>query len=958
MADFLMQNGLPAWRLFNVPAGETPYYITRDCDEELLRRVGVALKREASTDRKPVLLYGPSNSGKSMSLANLALTIAKKREYPVIYIRGELLPGAEKKLEDFIKNWFSADERYGGEHVERVLVVWDGSGLKRSERDYIDLQKKHLFTANAIVVGSIYNAPSSAAIGIELTQDLSAQEKSGLRNVLRSLGNSYYADRFDEIQKYSAKNEHLPGNNSLLYLLQTLFKYEFDAEYKALHDILSKQFRDEKSYIEQTTESDLSDYVKSFYETQKQAARDGAGSSFQEALRLLLIQSQEEQQKAVTPDEQAAAAEQAEKLNKFKQLSSCIEKVNSILAVASQFDVRLPLKLLLRFLRDENGVSMVYSMETIKLIDILRRDTFISFERVSRDRFGECDFVRFRNAIEAENHICLVCDLPLGDHSDVRKKAEVALLKEIIEAADGEQELRSVIELIRQFGPNGHGKLSEQDMNGNRYGRGDYSAYKDYWTEIVETLIKQFPDDLEATLVYAHFVRETIRHQEEGHKTYFEDYRKEASTRLEAMLSRMDGEGGQQYARLSVELCASYQQDMLDNGYDAVKYREIISRVRRAFLMGHGESSGEIRRDFSNNSMLDILLNAYDSYCAYLDSRGAADDQNELAEMVGYIDEMLDLDGLIYESRTSMINKIKAVYDRLRDEGEQLSKLEQNLMVRNSDAFLYLQARMLWQSETIHAPDRCDPALSFCYKDRYMLLCADFPTTAYTPTPQLLEQARKDAEAVVALLEAQADLIRKTQSERCVMMLLRAKWFLRTGNVLLAEKQRVALTRAEWSSLIALCDQYLAYHETQQRESFIPAYFFKGIYEWIYGNARAAVDYFNDAKSLVRTDRRLTSINRFVLCKEGTATPRSFQVTVQRSMEGKFTAQIRTELGDAASTAVGRYGMGVSDRVLRYLFDGNVPHESQRQAMKEAIVQFNLIGAQMDVPFGGAGDEQ
>jgi len=68
--------------------------------------------RETGVARKPVILCGPSNSVKSMMLARLAWFIANRRKYPVIFIRGELVSGAEKRLDKFISNWFGDADRF------------------------------------------------------------------------------------------------------------------------------------------------------------------------------------------------------------------------------------------------------------------------------------------------------------------------------------------------------------------------------------------------------------------------------------------------------------------------------------------------------------------------------------------------------------------------------------------------------------------------------------------------------------------------------------------------------------------------------------------------------------------------------------------------------------------------------------------------------------------------------
>lgn len=203
-ADFLTQSGLPSWHLFDIKSGEEPFYIPRDQDKALEKMVYTALK-DTSSARKPVILSGPSNSGKSIMLANLALLIATRRKFPVVFIRGDMISGAETRLEKFLGNWFSDPERFGGERPEKVVVIRDGSGLRRTEKDYDNLQKL-LFGRNAQVVGSIYSSKTDYAT--KLAQNLSSKEEQQLYRVLRSLGETY-TERFREVRRCQDRAETL-----------------------------------------------------------------------------------------------------------------------------------------------------------------------------------------------------------------------------------------------------------------------------------------------------------------------------------------------------------------------------------------------------------------------------------------------------------------------------------------------------------------------------------------------------------------------------------------------------------------------------------------------------------------------------------------------------------------------------------------------------------------------------
>ena len=71
--------------------------------------------------------------------------------------------------------------------MEKILVIWDGGGLKYTDKDYAELQKT-LFNRNAQVVGSLYT--SARADSIKLDQELSAKESGYLQKLMASLGST------------------------------------------------------------------------------------------------------------------------------------------------------------------------------------------------------------------------------------------------------------------------------------------------------------------------------------------------------------------------------------------------------------------------------------------------------------------------------------------------------------------------------------------------------------------------------------------------------------------------------------------------------------------------------------------------------------------------------------------------------------------------------------------------
>lgn len=938
-AEFLMQNRIPQWRLF---LEKPSFYVSRDKDENLKNEVQQALKKDTKEVRKPVILCGPSNSGKSMMLANLALNFAKERKHPVIYIRGDFLAGAEKRLKIFIDSYLNNIEIFDEDRPERTLVIWDGGGLNRTEQDYIALQKL-LFNCNALVVGSLYVAGTSNIRLVQVEQAFSNREWNHLREVLSSI-NGCYLERLNRI-KYLQENRKIK-NSSLLYWLQVIFKYEFDDEYKELKEILHRQFNQEKIFAEDRTNLGLKQYVNEIVNAEEIRSKRGFASSFQAQLQFIY-----DQIKAKKIDEELTDKSQLETI---KNLSSCVETINKFLAVASQFGIFLPLTLLLKTLKNEGTHYISYGEDAYKLVDVLRNDTLVDFYSMSHPVLGENVYVRFRNAIEAEHYISSMCNLSSHEHEKKRTDLEVQILMDIINHAENDAERWRVNELVRQFGPNGHGMLSElEEMKTYK----DYLSYQEYWLQIANALIQAFPDDPESVILYAHLIREYVSKSDEK-SNYNKDYA-DARARLKQMLVMIDN--GKVYAtelqrdRLNIELCANYQQT-LRTEFNETFYADIKKIIRRVFNRIKIRNSDN--NELSSNSLLDILLNAYFEFrkaCDTVESK--IETEKELVDILSDIDQMLNFDLLDYDKNAvSLLNKIRGIYSLLENK-DLLERLEAEFNRKRSDVFLYLQARLIWQKDMNIKFE--DDNLNFFAKDRYMMICRDFLYKKTEIPEVLISQAQKDAQEVISFFEREdsAKKIQETQSARCIAMLLRAKWILQTGKPILAEKQSVALRREDLYKFYELCQQYITYCASgiYQHEQFIPAYFLSGVYNWIYGDIKKAKEFFGIAKDYC--DEQTRSVERLTLCVEGTCIPRTFIVSVQQQESKKYTAKILKETTQMQlqekDLVLERYGMIVPDTVLRILFNGKLPTEKQERAQQEAIIRFNLIGAIIGPVSGG-----
>ena len=91
-------------------------------------------------------------------------------------------------------------------------------------------------------------------------------------------------------------------------------------------------------------------------------------------------------------------------------------------------------------------------------------------------------------------------------------------------------------------------------------------------------------------------------------------------------------------------------------------------------------------------------------------------------------------------------------------------------------------------------------------------------------------------------------------------------------------------------------------------------------------------------------------IERMGLCKIGTNELREFNVDIQRTASGNFEARLCKEISnekvDAIIGLVGRKGIHVSDKVLKYLFDGQPPRD-RFNIPKKVSIWFTAQGASL-----------
>lgn len=979
-ASFLTQDFTQAqgWNYFHAQDDAPSFYFQRDRDEELLQAVKTQLLIPDGSRRKPVILAGQSNSGKTMTLAHLALQLAKGielentdvRKYPVFFISGNMQSGAEDKMDRFFREHFSKMEKLDGERVERVIVIWDGNSLPEEKSQYQRLQKR-LFERNVLVIGSCYTRPneSTDSTVISLDATLSPNENNRLDEVIESLGGDFL-NLLRRVRERGGRN-HARDGQTLLYILHNLFNFRFDPELRLITELtyrpeyrdvsthLSDQFQRDAIYAEGQTTERLEQYLDNCETAMKERLKRGVAASWQMQLQILLYQwKQEGLYDEETPEN--TQPDIGERAKKLKAMESGIRNLNRALALAGEFGVSLPLTFLLRLLNDKNGNRyFAYGEETQRVIDVLREDSLLHFQNVTSDINGDEYYVIFRNSFEAESYICLQLGLPMGDQSTMRKVEEVRILKELINVAESESDIRKVVEVARQFGPNSKGKLSEAAPT-NR----DYTVYQDYWAEIAEEF-KKFPDNPDSVLLYAHLMREHLARRENDLNNNEDFYAEYTNIResLERAIERLNAEGNENSLpclSLKIERCANLQRTLLLE-FSEPQYRDSVHTILSVFYTFYYPRGGTAKRTLrsipSSNMMLDILLNAFLCYKDYQSKRNglaSMEFQRELANRIENIDEMLSLEDWKRNSTINLLDKIRKTYQQLDNAREAMQTLEEEFRRRNSDAFLYMQARRLWQSGSI--PTRLGSRDDLLKADRHFVVCDD--TGELDIPPDLKEQVREDARRVRELLESKLDEIQRFQSKRCIAMLLRACWYDITGKTLLAEKQRPNLTQQQWNDVVELCKKYASYPEDDGQEMFAPAYFLLGVYEWTNGDFRTSQDWFQQARN--NASGSYLNMERMILClprsdgtdSNGEGFPRTFQTHLKKDEEsGRFRADIvrETTYQPLQDRVVGRTNLAVPNNMWQYFFGEERPRESRFNAPKDCTIRFNLHGAQIGI---------
>lgn len=949
-ALFLQQTYPPVWSLHNQ---HYDFHFPRDIDNTILEAVNKQLEKKSSYRRKTLILEGISNSGKSEALLHLAFVLRDGMRYPVIYIQG--IPSQSnfsEKLKAFIKYYLLNSQSVDGKWIDNVVVIWDGNSDFNAVKRYSDLSHM-LMECNALVIGTVYRhkndkratSKKSALEYYPIDSCLTTAEQRALGKKLEYIAPELYL-RYKDICTNRTQSPNL------LYTLQQLSKYCYSSEWKNATQSIRNRFQIEVDRVKSDLDSAISDHIKekakerlkvaqekqqhagSFSSVQSEMYRVGFAAAWQLQLQAYLKKMEGANECGQDKDTQVITTEQKE-LERLKRVQSDISFLNKVLAVVGQFSISLPLPLLFSLLKKDG--RKLLSRENQFLNNLLANDSLIEYIKEDTGY----SHVRFRHPADAEEFV----RLNLDSNPEIRKHQETDLLCQIIRVCDWySDESYDVVRLIRCFGPNSDGKYSESPQHGN------YHEYINYLPQIANCLLENASNSPEAVLVYAHFTREKYTSDLQWAPEQADIHQLEqASEQLSKAIEDHDRSNRAQYNRLLVEKCANLVTSMPFKSTSKAFQSDTLDRLKNYFTQAVNLWINDENTYFTTNALLDIWLNAVMNYRKIFNSDEIALSDcvftKLLADSVEYIDQLLNIEEDF--SSIHLMDNIDQIYKWAQS--SDVEKLRTDLERRHNDTMLYLEAWRCWLTDAPRPTDSTDLESLIRYNLYLLPNGADKKAALQSCLEELKILAASHAQEAIKVLESQWKLT--STSSRCLYMLIRAKWLVYTGSLLLEEKQRPNLTQEKWIELNNLCVQF----QSLKQSGIIPSavLMLQGIYQWVYGNPNQARMIFSQLRHQMGSD---WFIERIGLCRPASGQKgvlRLFYVDVMRNQASNYTAKLREEQTTSHNiqlpSVIGRYGIHISDHMLDYLFDSQGA-QNMYGLQKPVTVWFNGNGPTLGLP--------
>lgn len=866
-AQFQRQIDPPAWYLHNPKYG---FYFERSFDKKLKEIVEKEFRKNPYK-RRHVIVEGNSNTGKTASLINLAYV--ERVTVPVIYIFGEPTQADwMEDLKDFIKSQF-VDRQNSGKWISSVLIIWDANTDYNAPQRCRRLQSA-LRETNAVVVGSAYPLSWSDDDG-----DTEYRDNSGTYHIVvrAQLDNDEAKKMLASVKKVNPNiYEKLNKNSKTIHLLESLqqmTRLEYLPEWKAVAEALQSRFNQEvvvnEEYADQRFESYRED-MAALADSEDMAAlvdseisKYGAASSWQ--LQLAQISQ------AYFNKSEQISEERKKLFEKFQKMERRIKKLNCILALCGEFSVEMPLSVVLRILSEDDG--KIYSDEQRFLFEIIGSDSLI---RSSKTEAGDIS-VCFRHPVEAEMYVYH----NFGKDLPEIEETEVQLLTEIIHACrwGEEAEEKPVMQLVRAFGPNSWG-TPKRSKSGRHF-----NEYQAWWNQIAESLIEDAPDEPEANLVYAFLIRNVCRKAQDNPFINIQDLMIRAKDVLRSAIEKHSRTNTNQYCRLLGEMCANLVFSMrLGTDKKGSNFYQLKEYFAQAVSCWNDNTSQNL---FTQNDLLDIWLNGVENYFALLpaglDPMSDPKCAEIIADSINYIEDLLDISEEDF-NKSALLGKVDNIYHYVNVDA--LEKYEHKLEESNNDSSLFLKAWRCWKYEGVEdeLKNSASRYIRYIANNLYMLPDDFDRRDEYKrELDKLLIYARYASKDVIDVLEEKKRLIDKSNSTRCLRMLIRAKWLYYTGCLPMTNKQTPALTDEQWSEIADLCEKYIQYADRNSEQLDEAIVMLRMVYSWCFTRNMDEFRQLRDRQGMLSKNEWY--FEKLCICNQGSTEPKQFLINLIKNKD-------------------------------------------------------------------------
>ena len=906
-----------------------------------------------------IIIHGPSNSGKTILLGKLAMDLS--RNYPVLYINGELEaddPEVTRRryqnIVTFINTYITRNTQTGGKI--RAVVIWDNDAFIDKLQNYHELARE-LAESNTILVGSAYEIrdteelikrPKKGVEYISISSILNlGTEFSNMENMLsRNLGEEI-AEVFSRVRKTYVNKTNQPDlihdDNRILSLLQRTFRIAGEDAGQIIDEAVNRA-NIEAAGAEEIMRNRIEEAI---HKASKHYNIDLTG------LAEILAQCTDEEEK----NEEW-----------YHQLKICAPTLNDILAIAGQFGIRLPLKLVQDVICDADICPDIkFYMDAVE--DILSFDTMLEYP-FPVDEVGHV-MVGYRSPEEAEIYLLSHYKRREKNYKDefdsegnyFLEDREIYILEKLIEHSDLEDyssfnwhKVTTVRELLDQFGSNS--RKGEQ-----------YASQYTYKYDELATFILQHggSENPEMALSAAFLKREQLTKSMVNSVSYNYNIKQEekrilddAADGLEHAIEieeRDNPDDTPRKMRIYVEWCTNrnYTLDRETPGPNDIElFHQIHTRFAKALSIYLRQTIHRMKP----LNMMDVYLNGFSYYSMAMEklyhviSNPANADPIKMSE---YIDEvsfamntvlgnLLDFDE-ITDSNENKNQKILNVYKLAK---KSIHSLEAKARAHGSAAYILLNARSMW----VRQDDNLNDTDILNVKDADLYLISDFAEGVGNTPPEMVACAKNVYTYLTQPDNLNVLLSRRTRGEKEVAaleMLIRATWIAKTGNVPFTLNQFPKLEKKDWEEIHKYCRVYV--NSENERAKYAFAYYLEGIYYWTFTadtwnyvtRTTPSKEQFDFCyRSGIRPHGVYPSDSFIFLCELGTGKPVKFNARINKRSAYRDEADISS----AVFPSMIKEMPNVTHRQKIFCAQ-SLQRQSQRNSIESRVItiRFNLRGA-------------